>query len=219
VKHLLRFGPNDLVITFANAFKKVKKYVYATCLLPHTNPGKRARKGQWKVPFVEWRFQSPACAQGAIQVNNFGLSPSAASSHEITSYGWDWGPILMTVGPWKPINLHTYDLHLADVDVRSIVSEALSDVKVTVDLSLSEKSSGSASVTLRNPQGAVVHTEKNLDIESGHARAELEFSSGELELWYPVHYGKQPLYTVEIVVSDAVSVNRSVLWGRWLPLL
>lgn len=112
----------------------------------------------------------------------------------------------MTVGPWKPINLHTYNVYLADVDVRNKVSEAL-DVKVTVDLTLSEKSSGSASVTLKNAQGEVVHTENNLKVDSGSARAEFKFSTGELELWYPVHYGKQPLYTVEVTVSDAVSTD------------
>ncbi|KIK97998.1 glycoside hydrolase family 2 protein [Paxillus rubicundulus Ve08.2h10] len=169
VKHLLRFGPNDLVINFANTFKK----------------GRELEKANGK--FHLWNGDSSRLHVRKAQYN----------------YGWDWGPILMTVGPWKPINFHSYDLYLADVDIRSIVSEALSDVKVTVDLSLSDKSSGSASVTLKSPQGAVVYTEKNLPIESGHGFVELGFSSGELELWYPVHYGKQPIYTVEIVVSDA----------------
>ncbi|KIJ70008.1 glycoside hydrolase family 2 protein [Hydnomerulius pinastri MD-312] len=168
VKQLLKIGSNDLVISFASAFKK----------------GRELEKANGK--FHLWNGDSSRLHVRKAQYN----------------YGWDWGPILMTVGPWKPINLHTYNVYLADVDIRSAVSEAL-DVKVTVDLTLSEKSSGSASVTLKNPQGGVVHTEKNLKVESGNARAEFKFSSGELDLWYPVHYGKQPLYTVEVAVSDA----------------
>lgn len=114
----------------------------------------------------------------------------------------------MTVGPWKPIKLHIYDAYLADVDIRSVVSEAL-DVKISVDLLLSDKVSSSASITLKNSQGDVVCTNKNINVESGSARAEFEFSSGELELWYPVHYGKQPLYSIVVAVSDTVSINDS----------
>ncbi|KAF9226510.1 glycoside hydrolase family 2 protein [Gyrodon lividus] len=170
VKHLVRLGSNDLVITFANSFKK----------------GRELEQANGK--FHLWNGDSSRLHVRKAQYN----------------YGWDWGPILMTVGPWKPINFHTYDVYLTDVDIRSVVSEAL-DVKVTIDLSLSHKFSGSASVTLKNPQGAVVYTEKDLGVESGRARVELEFFSGQLRLWFPVHYGKQPLYTVEVIVSDANS--------------
>jgi len=109
----------------------------------------------------------------------------------------------MTIGPWKPISLHTYNVRITDLDVRSKVSEAL-DVKVTVDLTLSEKTSGLASIVLRAPQGHVIHMESDLQIDSGSVRAEFHFSPGELELWYPVGYGKQPLYAVEVTVSDSV---------------
>lgn len=118
------------------------------------------------------------------------------------NYGWDWGPVLMTIGPWKPITLHTYNVHLTDIDVRSDVSEAL-DVGVTVDLTLSEKAPGGlASVTLKSAQDSVILSESNIKVGSGSARAEFRFSSGVLELWYPVGFGKQPLYTVEVTISD-----------------
>ncbi|KAH7916082.1 glycoside hydrolase family 2 protein [Hygrophoropsis aurantiaca] len=117
------------------------------------------------------------------------------------NYGWDWGPVLMTVGPWKPIFLHTYQTRLTDIDIRSNVSEAL-DVKLTVDISLSEKTSGSASVVLKNAQGATIVKESNIKTTSGSARAEFKFNSGELDLWYPVGYGKQPLYTVDVQIAD-----------------
>ncbi|KAI6034165.1 glycoside hydrolase family 2 protein [Pisolithus microcarpus] len=117
------------------------------------------------------------------------------------NYGWDWGPVLMTVGPWKPIFLHTYDLRIADVDIRCRVSEAL-DVNIIVDLALSEDSSGSASVLLRDPHGKVVRHRDALAVGIGKASTNFYLSSGEAELWYPVHHGKQPLYTVEVAVKD-----------------
>lgn len=114
----------------------------------------------------------------------------------------------MTIGPWKPIKLHTYDVRLVDVDIRSVVSEAL-DVKISVTLLLSDKISSLASIILKNPQGDVVYIERDLKVESGCARAEFKFCSGELQLWYPVHYGRQPLYSIVVTVSDAVSFDRS----------
>ncbi|KAI6113706.1 glycoside hydrolase family 2 protein [Pisolithus croceorrhizus] len=118
------------------------------------------------------------------------------------NYGWDWGPVLMTVGPWKPIFLHTHDLRIADVDIRCRVSEAL-DVNITVDLALCEGSPGSASVLLRDPRGKVIRYRDALPVEIGRASTNFHLSSGEAELWYPVHYGKQPLYAVEVAVKDA----------------
>jgi len=117
------------------------------------------------------------------------------------SYGWDWGPVLMTIGPWKPVSLHTYNVRFTDLNVRSKVSAAL-DVKVTVDLTLSENTSGLASVMLKSAQG--IHAEKYPQVKSGYARVEFHFSPGELELWYPVGYGNQPLYSIEVTVSDTV---------------
>lgn len=112
----------------------------------------------------------------------------------------------MTIGPWKPVTLHTYNIYLTDIDVRSDVSEAL-DVGVTVDLTLSAKISGGlASVVLKSAQNSVILSESNIKVGSGSARAEFRFSPGVLELWYPVGFGKQPLYTVEVTISDPVRV-------------
>ncbi|KAI6119373.1 glycoside hydrolase family 2 protein [Pisolithus croceorrhizus] len=101
------------------------------------------------------------------------------------NYGWDWGPVLMTVGPWKPIFLHTHDLRIADVDIRCRVSEAL-DVNITVDLTLCEETQ----------RGKVIRHRDALAVEIGRVKHEFHLSSGEAELWYPVHYGKQSLYAV-----------------------
>ncbi|KAG8218701.1 glycoside hydrolase family 2 protein [Butyriboletus roseoflavus] len=167
VRPLLRVGANDLLITFASAFKK----------------GRALEKANGKLHL--WNGDSSRLHVRKAQYN----------------YGWDWGPVLMTVGPWKPIKVHTYDVYLADVDIRSVVSEAL-DVKISVDLLLSDKFSSSTSITLKSPQGDVVYTE-NVKVESGNARAEFSFPSGELHLWYPVHCGKQPLYSIVVTISDA----------------
>ncbi|KAK7049564.1 hypothetical protein VNI00_005595 [Paramarasmius palmivorus] len=120
------------------------------------------------------------------------------------NYGWDWGPVLMTTGPWKPISLQVYHNRITELDVRSKVSQKL-DVQMSVGLEFQEKAAGTASVTLKSPDGTVVASDSHISTESGHCHVSFSFTAGEVELWYPVGYGKQPLYTVEVEISDANS--------------
>ena len=159
---------------------------------------------------------------------NTSMSPSVLISSPTmlkleSSYGWDWGlfclsfslwailltmsahagPMLMTVGPWKPVSLHMYDTKITNVDVRSNVSERL-DVNISVDFSLSVQRPGLASVILKDPSGVQIAEESKIRVNLDHPRAEFGFPAGSLELWYPVGYGKQPIYTVEVTFVDEV---------------
>ncbi|KNZ79844.1 putative beta-mannosidase B [Termitomyces sp. J132] len=116
------------------------------------------------------------------------------------NYGWDWGPILMNVGPWRPISLQTYETRIVDVDVRSDVSEAL-DVKVYADLTISSNAMGHASFVLKAANGSVVAS-TTASTNSGHAKAHFDLPAGKVDLWYPVGYGKQPLYTIEAKLTN-----------------
>lgn len=110
----------------------------------------------------------------------------------------------MTAGPWRPISLHTYDTHILDIDVRSKVSSSLENVQVSVDFTLSHRVPCTSSIHLLRPDGSQVIGETDVNTASGHARADLVLSAGTAELWYPVGYGKQPIYTVEIRVAGPV---------------
>jgi beta-mannosidase len=103
-------------------------------------------------------------------------------------WGWDWGPVLLTCGPWRPINLEVYhsrveDLY-ADIEVDKSLKKATvvahakvegGSSKVKFDLSLNGKSVASAT-------------------SEGTNDASTTFNIEDPELWYPVRYGKQPLY-------------------------
>jgi beta-mannosidase len=111
----------------------------------------------------------------------------------------------MTVGPWKPVSLQTYQNRIVDLDVRSDVSESL-DVKLTADITFSEKAPGLASFVLRTPDGSKEVFLTKTSTDAGHCKVASEWASGELDLWYPVGYGTQPLYTVEVELADEVCV-------------
>ncbi|KAM5540332.1 hypothetical protein V8D89_005790 [Ganoderma adspersum] len=117
------------------------------------------------------------------------------------NYGWDWGPVLMTVGPWKAIRLETYTTRIVDLDVRPRVDEKLcAAVDITFELSKSDRSI--ATVSVNGPDGKLVIGQTDLVIQSERAEAHFKLSPGAFDLWFPVGYGKQPIYTVEIKITD-----------------
>lgn len=121
------------------------------------------------------------------------------------SYGWDWGPILMTVGPWRPIYFHTYDIRIAEVWANAIVSEKL---EPRLDLSFElagDEFNGTVQLFVRGPDKVSIKEIKDLKVAAGKGSTTLAFDD-EIDLWYPVGYGKQPLYEIEVVAIDDVSV-------------
>ena len=107
----------------------------------------------------------------------------------------------MTAGPWKPIRLETYATRIADLDVRARVDAALGAV-VDVAFALSRAGAHTASVALRDAEGRLVAGQTNVAVGDARAEAHFKLSAGAVELWFPVGYGKQPLYAVELVVAD-----------------
>lgn len=112
----------------------------------------------------------------------------------------------MTVGPWKPIALEAYENRITDLDVRIDVSESL-DATVTVEIALAEKRTAEGSISLKGPNGSALVGERD-EFHDGRMRKEFRFAAGDIELWYPVGYGKQPLYTIEVQVFDNVRTER-----------
>ncbi|KAH9927208.1 glycoside hydrolase family 2 protein [Epithele typhae] len=118
------------------------------------------------------------------------------------NYGWDWGPVLMTTGPWKPIRLETYDALIADLDIRPRVDESL-NASIDVTFALSKPGTNVASVAIRDPEGKTVIDQTNISVKSSSASANFKLSAGLVELWWPVGYGKQPVYEAEVAITDA----------------
>ncbi|RDX53645.1 glycoside hydrolase family 2 protein [Lentinus brumalis] len=117
------------------------------------------------------------------------------------NYGWDWGPVLMTVGPWKPIRLEAYTTRITDLDIRPRVNEKLgATIDVTFELSRDDHSV--ANVSVKDAEGKLIVGQSNLLIKSQRAEAHFKLSPGVFDLWYPVGYGKQPIYTVQLHITD-----------------
>lgn len=119
------------------------------------------------------------------------------------------GPIILTTGPWKPVYLEAYSVRIDDLRVSVDVNEAL-NATTDVSISLSSAVSATASIVLKDSLGAALKAIE-LTISNGKGTASIHTAVGEVDLWWPVKYGKQALYTVEVSVPGQVSLVRGLL--------
>ncbi|KAK6221765.1 glycosyl hydrolase family 2 [Colletotrichum tabaci] len=114
-------------------------------------------------------------------------------------WGWDWGPILVTAGVWKPVFLEHYVARLEDVWVRSEVGADLKSASGQVIVQTA--GSGAAKVSVKFALNDEVVFERDLDVtEDGTAQT--DFCLENPQLWYPLNTGPQTLYTITATLHD-----------------
>ncbi|KAF2192876.1 glycoside hydrolase family 2 protein [Zopfia rhizophila CBS 207.26] len=125
-------------------------------------------------------------------------------------WGWDWGPILLTCGPWKPVYLETYTSRIEDVWV---------EYQLNGDL---KTATGKISAKIEGPKGRVEFEFKKAGADDvvlsglegkrtnyqGVYVADFEV---DVDLWWPRGYGLQNLYSVSanLIAEDGAVVHRS----------
>lgn len=107
----------------------------------------------------------------------------------------------MTVGPWRPIYLKTYSAAIESLTVQAKVDQNL-NMSLNASARLCETSVGARSVSfvLIDSEGKVVKSSslELLETEPPTHETHLswDFAKDETELWWPVNYGRQTLYTL-----------------------
>ncbi|TLS22230.1 uncharacterized protein PpBr36_10055 [Pyricularia pennisetigena] len=111
-------------------------------------------------------------------------------------WGWDWGPIMLTCGPWKPVMLETYSVRIEDLGVAYALEDDLSGATVFVNL----KTRG-----LLPGRGVSYEVLIDGDKVGGSTTSTNACGDGEMELvirtpklWMPRGYGDQKLYSLEV---------------------
>ncbi|KAJ4346247.1 hypothetical protein N0V95_005563 [Ascochyta clinopodiicola] len=112
-------------------------------------------------------------------------------------WGWDWGPILNTCGPWREVRLETYEARLEDIRVDYKLDDSLKSVQGTISAVVEGDSA--KSVTFQVQDGDKQVFKETASISDGVAK--VEFHVNNPKLWYPHGYGEQPLYKVTATVS------------------
>ncbi len=115
-------------------------------------------------------------------------------------YGWDWGPTLMTAGPWRAVRLEAYVARIDELHAPCELSEDLSTATISVTVAVAGAADGSqVKLELLDPQGKrvaaatapLVRTESAPSAQASHT-----FMFGAPQLWWPNGYGPQALYTL-----------------------
>ncbi|MDO0910905.1 glycoside hydrolase family 2 protein [Streptomyces sp. DT2A-34] len=130
------------------------------------------------------------------------------------SFGWDWGPTLVTAGIWRPVRVeHWSTARIARVRPLVTVEQGTGHVELAVDV---ERTRVEAPLTAEATVGGV------------RARAEIDGTGGvvrltvpDAELWWPRGYGEQPLYDVELTLlqgEDTLDVWRRRVGFRTVEL-
>ncbi|KAK0731866.1 glycoside hydrolase family 2 protein [Lasiosphaeris hirsuta] len=119
-------------------------------------------------------------------------------------WGWDWGPALNTCGPWRPINLEIFDARLADLGIDSVVDKSLgfADIKATAEIEYVEGAADNVRFDI-SLEGEQVASET---VAITSSAVTTSFHIGSPALWYPVRYGKQPLYQVTATLLHGAEV-------------
>ncbi|MEU9632490.1 glycoside hydrolase family 2 protein [Streptomyces luteogriseus] len=130
------------------------------------------------------------------------------------SFGWDWGPTLVTAGIWRPVRLERWSTaRIARVRPLVTVEEGTGVVELAVEV---ERTRVEAPLAVEATVAGV------------RARAEIEGAGGvvrlrvpDARLWWPRGYGEQPLYEVELKLlhgEDTLDVWRRRVGFRTVEL-
>jgi beta-mannosidase len=120
-------------------------------------------------------------------------------------WGWDWGPVLMCAGIWKPIRLEVYSARI--LDVRTDVNFSVDYKSATVHVSTETESVGKHKLHIRvtiSLDGRPVGETTGMVGRDGRAAADLTIKNPSL--WMPSGYGSQSLYQVDVALSSTDEV-------------
>ncbi|WP_261717352.1 glycoside hydrolase family 2 protein [Streptomyces sp. FZ201] len=113
------------------------------------------------------------------------------------SFGWDWGPTLVTAGIWRPVRLERWSTaRLAQVRPLVTVVDGEGRVEVQVEIERTGQGAGRWLYVQASVGGARVGTAVDGD------RATLTLRVPDVELWWPRGYGDQPLYDLEVTLGE-----------------
>lgn len=114
-------------------------------------------------------------------------------------WGWDWGPILLACGPWKPIKLETFVTRIKNVRISYSLAEDLSAARVTAKVQTCGSSPPARCRVALN--GETVYSGEP-SISRGAQGFEASFDIEAPQLWWPRGFGKQNMYGVEVSVMS-----------------
>ncbi|THV33890.1 glycoside hydrolase family 2 protein [Glycomyces buryatensis] len=115
------------------------------------------------------------------------------------SFGWDWGIDVAGAGIWKPIGIESWS-GVRIASVRPLVDVVETDGVLSAHVEIERAEGDSApvplAVTVTGPAGEAL--EARGTVPAGEMSAVVTVTVPDVERWWPVGHGDQPLYRVDV---------------------
>ncbi|MFZ3567598.1 glycoside hydrolase family 2 protein [Streptomyces sp. BH097] len=155
------------------------------------------RSGELRVDFASAYEEAAAVRELTGERPNVYPAPSQYIRKMACSFGWDWGPTVVTAGLWRPVRIERWSTaRLARV--RPLVTVDGSTGRV--DLRVEVECTGRGAERPLTARASVAGVEVHASVEGDAATLVLDVP--DVRLWWPRGYGEQPLYDVELTLLD-----------------
>jgi beta-mannosidase len=115
-------------------------------------------------------------------------------------WGWDWGPIIMCAGIWRPVRLEVYHARITDIRTEQAISKDLKSATVNVKAEIEGHDAHSLEAEIKiSLNGKTLKKVETSVSSDGTVSADLTLDTPSL--WMPNGYGDQTLYDVEVSIS------------------
>ncbi len=105
-------------------------------------------------------------------------------------FGWDWSPRFLTMGIWQPVSISAHDkVYISGMQLRTLeIADTCAWLSAFVTVN--------SAFDLPNAAVTVHDGYKPYHIKKGISVIEVKFRIDQPELWWPIGFGKQSLYSV-----------------------
>jgi beta-mannosidase len=157
--------------------------------------------GELEVRFASAYDEAAAVRAVTGERPNVYPEPSQYIRKMACSFGWDWGPTLVTAGIWRPVRLeHWSTARIARVRPLVTVDGTTGRVEIRLDVERTRQGRGRTLTAEARVAGARAEAVLIGD------ETVLHLDVPDVRLWWPRGYGEQVLYDLGITLSDDTGV-------------
>ena len=126
----------------------------------------------------------------------------------------DWGPSMITCGPWKDIRLELGAARIADVYADVKLSEGCDSAEIYLIVE-TEGKLDALSLKSTITRGASDQTSSITEKAASETRTSIYHKLDKPDLWWPAGHGHQPLYEAKVELTNGTDVvhTRTVKFG------
>ncbi len=115
-------------------------------------------------------------------------------------YGWDWGPVFITSGIWRPVYLESWDeLNVEDVFIRQ---DKMSNEHALLTAEIPIESNLPGEVTMEVTVNGKTASSNTMQLVQGKVTYEVPFEITNPQWWWTHNLGTPYLYNIGISVFD-----------------